>query len=300
MAMDRNKKLKPQTQKTLSKEQKKNFRNHHMGNSDSVKPEPPKHEPIVTSEEEIVRAQDISPYLTDGTQEIAVPLSAESIRAFHVYAAMLRTWNEKMNLTNILDDQGIAIRHFVDSLTLVAHIEEEEERQHRKELSLIDVGTGAGFPGIPLKVTMPELEVTLLDSLNKRISFLNAVCENLHLTGISAIHARAEEGAKNKSYREKFDVATARAVAALPTLCEYCLPYVKVGGIFLAMKGHADDEVEAAKKAIITLGGTIENVREFVLPGTDMKRTIVVVRKVRPTPPKYPRGQGKPEKEPIL
>lgn len=306
--MDRSKKLKPQSGKQLSKEQKKNLRSEHMGKANVTKKETasvssqeqPKHEPIVTSEEDILRAQDISPYLTDGSQEIAVPLSAESIRAFHVYAAMLRKWNEKMNLTNILDDQGIAIRHFVDSLTLVAHIEEEQEKQRCKELSLIDVGTGAGFPGIPLKVTMPDIQVTLLDSLNKRITFLNAVCEALHLTGINAIHSRAEEAANSKKYREKYDIATARAVASLPTLCEYCLPYVKVGGIFLAMKGHAEDEVEEAKKAIITLGGTIENVREFVLPGTDMKRTIIVVRKIRPTPPKYPRGQGKPEKEPIL
>lgn len=301
MAMDKNKRIQPQKRKNLSKDEKKNLRKDLMGN----KPEPkeaakPAHEPIVTSDEEIEKAKEISPYLTDGSQDISVPLSAESIHAFHIYAAMLRTWNEKMNLTNIVDDQGIAIRHFVDSLTLVAHIEEEEEKQGREELSLIDVGTGAGFPGIPLKVTMPKLQVTLLDSLKKRISFLEAVCEKLELSGIRAIHSRAEEGAKNKNFREKFDIATARAVASLPTLCEYCLPYVKVGGIFLAMKGHAEDEVEAAKKAIVTLGGTIEKVREFVLPGTDMKRTIVVIRKVRPTPPKYPRAQGKPEKEPIL
>ncbi|MBR3057697.1 MAG: 16S rRNA (guanine(527)-N(7))-methyltransferase RsmG [Clostridiales bacterium] len=259
----------------------------------------PKHEPIITSDEDITKAKEISPYLTSGSEDISVPLSAESIKAFQIYAAMLRKWNEKMNLTNIVDDKGIAIRHFIDSLTLVTYIENEERKQGRRDLSLIDVGTGAGFPGIPLKVTMSELSVTLLDSLKKRIGFLDAVCEKLQLQDIHTIHARAEEGAKSKLYREKFDISTARAVAALPTLCEYCLPYVKVGGIFLAMKGHAEEETEAAQKAIVTLGGTLETVHNFTLPGTDMQRSIVVIRKIRPTPPKYPRGQGKPEKEPI-
>ena len=203
------------------------------------------------------------------------------------YADMLCEWNEKMNLTNIVDDQGIAIRHFIDSLTLVAHSEEEERKLGRQDLNLIDVGTGAGFPGIPLKVTMPNLNVTLLDSLKKRVGFLDAVCEALQLTGITTIHSRAEEAAKNKQYREKFDIATARAVAALPTLCEYCLPYVKVGGIFLAMKGHAEDEIDQAKKAIVTLGGTLEDVHEFLLPGTDMQRTILVIRKIRATPARF-------------
>ncbi|MBO4928756.1 MAG: 16S rRNA (guanine(527)-N(7))-methyltransferase RsmG [Clostridiales bacterium] len=266
----------------------------------SVSAEPPKHEPIITSEEDISRAGEISPFLTSGSRDISVPLSAESIKAFQIYAAMLRKWNEKMNLTNIVDDQGIAIRHFIDSLTLVAHIEDEERKLGRKDLTLIDVGTGAGFPGIPLKVSMPELQVTLLDSLKKRVTFLDAVCEALHLQGITAIHSRAEEAAKTKQYREKFDIATARAVASLPTLCEYCLPYVKVGGIFLAMKGHAEEEIEQASKAIVTLGGTIEDMHQFVLPGTDMQRTILVIRKIRPTPARYPRGQGKPDKEPIL
>jgi len=262
-------------------------------------PSAPQHEPIVTSEEDISKAKEISPYLTSGSEDISVPLSAESIKAFQVYAAMLRKWNEKMNLTNILDDQGIAIRHFIDSLTLVSFIEEEERQKGERNLSLIDVGTGAGFPGIPLKVAMAELSVTLLDSLKKRISFLDAVCEKLQLEDIHTVHGRAEECAKSKQYREKFDISTARAVAALPTLCEYCLPYVKVGGIFLAMKGHVEEETEAAQKAIVTLGGTLEKVHTFTLPGTEMQRSIVVIRKVRPTPPKYPRGQGKPEKEPI-
>ncbi len=313
-----NKKIKPQGGNGLSPEDKRALRNKMTGGGkgakkkENVKSSPkektsapalmtvPKHEPIVTSEEDISKAHEISPFLTSGSEDISVPLSAESIRAFQVYAAMLRKWNEKMNLTNIVDDQGIAIRHFIDSLTLVSHIEDEERKQGRRDLSLIDVGTGAGFPGIPLKVTMSGLSVTLLDSLKKRIAFLDAVCEQLQLSDIKTVHGRAEECAKSKQYREKFDISTARAVAALPTLCEYCLPYVKVGGIFLAMKGHAEEETEEAQKAIVTLGGTLETVHTFTLPGTDMQRSIVVIRKIRPTPPKYPRGQGKPEKEPIL
>ena len=297
--MDKKKRIKPEVKKKLSPEQKKALRTGSLV-SDAKKAPETKHEPIVTSEEDITRAKEISPFLTSGSSDISVPLSAESIRAFQVYAAMLRKWNEKMNLTNIVDDQGIAIRHFIDSLTLVAHIENEEKKQGRSELTLIDVGTGAGFPGIPLKVTMPELRITLLDSLKKRINFLDAVCEQLQLSGIETVHSRAEDGAKNKQFREKFDIATARAVASLPTLCEYCLPYVKVGGVFLAMKGHAEEEIEQARKAIVTLGGTIEDVHEFVLPGTDMRRTILLIRKIRPTPASYPRSQGKADKEPIM
>lgn len=238
--------------------------------------------------------------ILSGAAEISVPLSAEHIRAFAQYSHMLKEWNERMNLTNITDDQGIALRHFVDSLTLIPHLEKEMHRKKRKSLSLIDVGTGAGFPGIPLKVAMPALEVTLLDSLRKRVGFLDAVCREIALTGIVTLHGRAEDVGKNKMHREAFDVATARAVASLPILCEYCMPFVKVGGIFLAMKGYAEDEVKAAQKAVVTLGGTIEDHFDFYLPGTDMKRSIIQIRKLRPTPPKYPRQAGKPEKEPIL
>lgn len=243
---------------------------------------------------------ELTPILASGAIEISVPLSAESIRAFLEYARLLKEWNEKMNLTNITDDKGIAIRHFIDSLTLVSHLEEECVKKGKMNLSLIDVGTGAGFPGIPLKVAMPSLEVTLLDSLRKRVGFLDAVCEALELKGISTVHSRAEDAGLSKQYREKYDVATARAVASLPVLCEYCLPFVKIGGIFLAMKGNVEEEAEAAKKAIVTMGGTLETLHHFTLPGTDMKRSIIVIRKVRSTPAKYPRQAGKPEKEPIL
>jgi len=242
----------------------------------------------------------LKPVLASGAKEISVPLSAENIRAFSEYARLLKEWNEKMNLTNITDDKGIAIVHFVDSLTLVSHLEEETVKKGKKNLSLIDVGTGAGFPGIPLKVAMPSLEVTLLDSLRKRVGFLDAVCTALDLQGITTVHSRAEDAGLSKQYREKFDVATARAVAKLPVLCEYCLPFVKIGGIFLAMKTDVAEEIEASKKAIVTLGGTLETLHQFTLPGTDIKRSIVVIRKVRATPAKYPRQAGKPEKEPII
>lgn len=256
-----------------------------------------------SSAPEEVLSTDLStldPILESGAGEISVPLCAENIRAFSKYARLLKEWNEKMNLTNITDDKGIALRHFVDSLTLVSFLEAELKRKGLKELSLIDVGTGAGFPGIPLKVALPWLQVTLLDSLRKRVGFLDAVCTELELSGIGTVHSRAEDAGRSKQYREKFDVATARAVAPLPILCEYCLPFVKVGGIFLAMKGNADREAEDSNKAIVTLGGTIEDLRHFTLPGTDMNRSIIVIRKVRQTPPKYPRQAGKPEKEPIV
>jgi len=252
--------------------------------------------------QELLSAQndEISPVLSTGAAEISVPLSGESIYAFKTYAMLLKEWNDRMNLTGIMDDHGIALRHFVDSLTLVPFLNEEMAKKGKKTLTLVDVGTGAGFPGIPLKVAMPEIEVLLLDSLKKRIHFLEEVCTALSLKKMTCFHSRAEDAGRSKLHRERFDVATARAVAALPILCELCLPFVKVGGIFLAMKGHVEDEIEMSQKAVVTMGGTIESVHQFVLPGTDMKRAVVVIRKLRPTPPKYPRTAGKPEKDPIL
>ena len=231
--------------------------------------------------------------------ELAVPLSAESIRLLTDYASLLKSWNERMNLTGITDEEGIAVRHFLDSLTLVSFIEDEMIRQNRQDLTLIDVGTGAGFPGIPLKVAVPTLQVVLLDSLKKRVQFLETVYSTLELDGISAIHARAEDVGKSKPHREYYDIVTARAVAALPVLAEYCVPLLRVGGIFLAMKGQAEEEVESARKAVVELGATIESVHRFLLPGTEMERTIVVIRKLRNTPAKYPRKAGKAQKDPL-
>lgn len=239
---------------------------------------------------------DLIPILQEGAGSISVPLNGEHIVAFARYAELLREWNKVMNLTNIVDDNGIALRHFIDSLTLVNYIQNEEPNGR---LSLIDVGTGAGFPGIPLRIVLPELKLTLLDSLNKRINFLNEVASDLGLDDVNTLHSRAEDAGRDKKYREKYDVATARAVASLPTLAEYCMPFVKVGGVFIAMKSHADEEVEASKKAVSLLGGDIERIEEFCLPNTDIKRTVIVIRKKRPTPMRYPRQAGKPSKEPL-
>lgn len=250
----------------------------------------------VTEKEEPV---EVAPILELQAPEISVPLSAEEIRSFQIYASMLREKNKVMNLTAVDDEQGIAMKHFIDSLTLCPYIRAEEEKAAGKTIRLADVGTGAGFPGLPLKISMPELDVTLMDSLAKRLNFLGEVTERLGLEKVSLVHTRAEDGGRDKRYRERYDVVTARAVARLPVLAEYCLPFVKVGGVFLAMKGHAEEEVADAAKAIATLGGTIEKTDTFTLPGTDMERTIVVIRKVRPTPPRYPRKAGTPAKEPL-
>ena len=244
-------------------------------------------------------AEGVAPVLEEHLPEICVPLSAEEIRSFQVYASMLREKNKVMNLTAVDDDNGIAMKHFIDSLTLCPYIREEENKTGRNDITLADIGTGAGFPGLPLKISMPELQVTLMDSLAKRLGFLSEVCTALNLEGVTMVHTRAEDGGKDKKYRESFDIVTARAVAALPVLAEYCLPFVKVGGVFLAMKGHAEDEIKSATKAIALLGGTIEKTDTFRLPGTDMDRTIIVVRKIRPTPARFPRKAGLPAKEPL-
>lgn len=254
---------------------------------DEVKPEPADN------------AEGVAPVLEEHLPEICVPLSAEEIRSFQIYASMLREKNKVMNLTAVDDDNGIAMKHFIDSLTLCPYIRDEEEKTGNRNLTLADIGTGAGFPGLPLKISMPELKVTLMDSLAKRLGFLQEVCDALSLEGVDMVHARAEDGGKDKKYRERYDIVTARAVAALPVLAEYCLPFVKVGGVFLAMKGHAEEEIKDANKAIALLGGTIEKTDTFRLPGTDMDRTIIVVRKIRPTPARFPRKAGMPAKEPL-
>ena len=243
--------------------------------------------------------REIEEILKDSEGEISVPLSAETIRDLLKYADMLKEKNKVMNLTAITDDEGIAMKHFIDSLTIASYIDKEQEKAGGRRVSLIDVGTGAGFPGIPLKINKRDLDLTLLDSLAKRLKFLEEVASSLSLDNVSFVHARAEDAGRDIKLREKFDIATARAVASLPVLCEYCLPFVKVGGCFIAMKGKLEEELESADKAIKVLGGKIEEVKEFTLPGTDMERTIVVIRKIKETPKRYPRQAGKPSKEPI-
>ena len=253
----------------------------------------------VTEKDEEVT--DVAPILESHSNEISVPLSAEEIRAFQIYATMLKEKNKVMNLTAVDDDKGIAMKHFIDSLTLCPYIREEEKKaKGGKALTFIDVGTGAGFPGLPVKISCPELSVTLMDSLEKRLNFLNEVITALGLKDCSTVHSRAEDAGRNKKFREKYDIVTARAVAKLSVLAEYCLPLVKVGGVFLAMKSHSEEEETEASKAIALLGGTIEKSDTFKLPGTDMERTIIVVRKIRPTPARFPRKAGTPSKTPIV
>lgn len=211
---------------------------------------------------------------------------------FEEYMKLLLEWNQKMNLTAITDEDDIILKHFVDSLTISNYIKAGE--------SIVDVGTGAGFPGIPLKIARDDINVTLVDSLNKRILFLNEVIQKLELQKIETLHFRAEEFGQNKKFRESFDVATSRAVANLSTLVEYLLPLVKVGGVCICMKGsEIKDELDNSKRAIQILGGKIERIEEFTLPESDIKRNIVIIRKINKTPQKYPRKPGTPSKEPL-
>lgn len=211
---------------------------------------------------------------------------------FFDYMNMLIDWNSKINLTAITEPNEIILKHFADSITILKEIKDDSR--------IIDVGTGAGFPGIPLKIANGTLDVTLLDSLNKRINFLNEVINKLELEKIKPIHFRVEEAGQNEQYREKFDVATSRAVASLNILVEYMLPLVTIGGVCICMKGaEIGEELESSKKAINILGGEIEKVESFNLANTEMKRNVVIIRKVKKTPNKYPRKAGTPSKDPL-
>ena len=213
------------------------------------------------------------------------------------YAQLLVEWNEKMNLTAITDPEGVLVKHLMDSLTVLRSLPAAGEK-----VRLIDVGTGAGFPGIPLAVMREELELTLLDSLNKRLVFLEAVCRALGLEA-RCVHARAEEAGRQKAHREKYNVATARAVAALPALCEYCLPLVVPGGVFLAMKGpDGEREAQEAASAIKVLGGKLSGIDEWQLPpveGEAAERKILRIQKISPTPDRFPRQAAKIAKQPL-
>ncbi len=230
--------------------------------------------------------------LKNGAAAFGAEIDDDMLRQLFRYKGLLLEWNEKMNLTAITDDKEIILKHFVDSLSIVPYIKEAG--------SLIDVGTGAGFPGIPLKIVLPSLDTVLLDSLEKRVGFLGTAISELGLEGIKAVHMRAEDAGKSAEFRERFNAAAARAVASMPVLLEYCLPFVRTGGVFIAMKGSSTEEISMSEKALEILGGKIEEVKEFTLPDTDIKRSIVIVRKLRQTPTKYPRKAGKPSKEPLV
>lgn len=231
-----------------------------------------------------------------GAESLGISLSEEQIEKFYSYYELLNEWNKVMNLTAIIELEDVIHKHFIDSLSLVMAIKKIGEKESR----LIDVGTGAGFPGLPLKIIYPKISVVLLDSLNKRVRFLQEVIDKLNLTGIEAVHGRAEDLGRNPEYREKFDYCVSRAVANMSTLSEYCVPFVKTGGIFVAYKsGKVHEEIERGRKAVEIFGGEIEKVEKFILYGTDAERELVVVKKLRRTDKTYPRKAGLPGKEPI-
>ncbi|MCL6571000.1 MAG: 16S rRNA (guanine(527)-N(7))-methyltransferase RsmG [Bacillus sp. (in: Bacteria)] len=227
-------------------------------------------------------------------REKGIILTKEQLDQFEKYYQILVEWNEKMNLTAITDKADVYLKHFYDSISAAFYFD------FTKPFHLCDVGAGAGFPSIPLKIVFPQLEVTIVDSLNKRISFLNHLANELTLKNVHFIHDRAETFGVNPNYREGFDVVTARAVARMSVLSELCLPLVKVGGHFLAMKAaHAKDELEMGQKAITTLGGRVEKIVTFTLPMEESERTILIIKKETRTPKKYPRKPGTPGKTPI-
>lgn len=225
-------------------------------------------------------------------QEIGYTLQEEQLEQFFTYKELLIEWNKKMNLTAIEQEEDIITKHFIDSLSIASYIPDTAK--------VIDIGTGAGFPGIPLKILKKDLSITLLDSLNKRITFLEEVIRNLSLENIQAVHARAEELAHKEEYREQYDIAASRAVAPMHTLLEYMLPYVKIGGKCICMKGpNLQEESKDLQNCLETLGGKIEKIEEIVLPETEIKRNIMLIKKENKTPKKYPRNPGMPSKKPL-
>ncbi len=230
--------------------------------------------------------------LQNGFDQMGLTWDDEKINRLEKYARLLKEWNEKMNLTAITDTKGIAVKHFLDSASAIT--------TGKIKGRVIDVGTGAGFPGVVLKIMKPEIELTLLDSLSKRLVFLKEVLDTLGISDVELVHSRAEDGAHKKGYREGYDVAVSRAVAALPLLSELCLGYVKPGGSFVALKGPSViQEAEEAKRAIYIMGGEIEKIQDADVPGSDLEHKIVIIKKVRHTPIKFPRKSALITKSPI-
>lgn len=240
-----------------------------------------------------MRKYDTSQFEKD-LAELGIQLTDRQIEKFLLYYEMLIEWNGFMNLTAITEYDEVMKKHFIDSLSLIKAYDLSQERK------VIDIGTGAGFPGLVLKIAFPQLEITLLDSLNKRIQFLDAVIQNLSLTGVETVHGRAEDYAKPGKLRECFDLAVSRAVSNLSTLSEYCLPFVKQGGYFISYKSEKiSEEAEVAQNAIVLLGGKIQKQVDFTLPDSDIYRNFLLIEKISGTPKKYPRKAGLPSKEPL-
>ena len=232
--------------------------------------------------------------LEEGCRELGITLDEIQKKQFTDFYEYLVEKNKVMNLTGITEFQEVLIKHFLDSLACVKAVDMSRIKR------IMDIGTGAGFPGVPLKIAFPHLEACLLDSLKKRVNFLEETFQMLKLENITAIHGRAEEYAKNKQYRETYDLCVSRAVSNLATLSEYCLPYVKTGGYFISYKsGTVQEEVEQAQKAVKILGGKIQDVVYFQLPDSEIQRSLVVIEKVKATPGRYPRKAGTPLKEPL-
>ncbi|SHI15416.1 16S rRNA (guanine(527)-N(7))-methyltransferase RsmG [Sporanaerobacter acetigenes] len=232
--------------------------------------------------------------LIEGSKELNIDINKENINKFILYKELLLDWNQKINITAIEDDEEIDIKHFLDSLTPL------KTKLFERNVKVIDIGTGGGFPGIPIKIVKKNVDMVLLDSLNKRIMFLNEVIDKLELKNIGTIHGRAEDFGKNKIYREVFDVAISRAVAPLNILCEYCLPFVKVGGFFVSMKGKdVEEEIESSKKALKILGGEVKDKVLVEIPNSNITHSLIIIEKISKTPTKYPRQAGKPKKNPL-
>ncbi len=224
-----------------------------------------------------------------------LPIDSKKMDQYHKYLVLLQEWNEKVNLTAITEEKEVYLKHFYDSLTLAKYVEMKD-----KSLTLCDVGSGAGFPSIPLKILFPEIEITIVDSLKKRLNFLEILIKELGLTNVHLHHARAEDFGQQKKFRSSFDIVTARAVARLSVLSEFCLPITKEQGVFVAMKGsQGEEELKDAEKAIQTLGGRLDRVENFELPEDAGERTVVLINKVKKTPKKYPRQAGTPNKKPL-
>jgi len=237
--------------------------------------------------------KEFSSKLNEYLKEINVESNDKQLEEFYKYMNLLLEWNEKINLTAITEPDEIILKHFVDCGTILEMLD--------NNYKIIDLGTGAGFPGIPLKILNKELDITLMDSLNKRIIFLDEVIKELKLDKIKTVHSRAEDLSRIKEYRESYDIVLSRAVANLPVLLEYTLPFLKKGGKCICMKGpNIDEEIENAQKALKILGGEIEKIDTIVLPNSDITRNIITIKKITQTPKQYPRKAGKPSKEPII
>lgn len=248
---------------------------------------------ILIRKEASVKNYDTVQFQND-LSEMGIFLTEKKLEQFLIYYEMLVEWNEVMNLTAITEFQDVMKKHFVDSVSLI------KAYDLTRESSVIDIGTGAGFPGLALKIAFPQLKVTLLDSLNKRILFLNAVIEKLNLSDVETIHGRAEDFAKPGKLREQYDLCVSRAVANLSTLSEYCLPFVKKEGMFISYKSEKiSEEILMAENAISLLGGKVKEQIEFTLPNSDIYRNLFVIQKIKDTPKKFPRKAGLPAKEPL-